>query len=108
MTMVADPRRCFPSHPLVDHDSEAVVALAVHDLMLFRSPMWSGDAGALLHALASLRAEIDAWLPDAVADALSRGYSWSEIAGLIGVAPTTARRRFGDHVRTWRPMTIPD
>jgi hypothetical protein len=108
MSMVADPRRCFPSRPLVDDDSEAVVAVAVHDLVLSRSPMWSGDAGALLHALASLRAEIDSWLPDAVADAFSRGYSWSEIARLIGVGPATARRRFGDHVRTWRPMTNPD
>ena len=108
MSIVADPRRCFPSHPLVDDDSEAVVAFAVNDLVLLRSPMWSGDAGALLHALASLNAEMDAWLPDAVADALSRGYSWSEIARVIGVGPATARRRYGDHVRTWRPTTNPD
>ena len=108
MSIVADPRRCFPSHPLVDDDSEAVVAFAVNDLVLLRSPMWSGDAGALLHALASLSAEMDAWLPDAVADAHSRGYSWSEIARLIGVRPATARRRFGDHVLTWRPTTNPD
>ncbi len=108
MSIMADPRRCFPSHPLVDDDSEAVVAFAVNDLVLLRSPMWSGDAGALLHALASLSAEMDAWLPDAVADALSRGYSWSEIARLIGVRPATARRRFAEHVRTWRPTTNPD
>jgi hypothetical protein len=89
----------------VDEDSEAVVAFAVNDLVLMRSPMWSGDAGALLHALASVSAEVDAWLPEAVADALSRGYSWSEIARFIGVGPPTARRRFAEHVRTWRPMT---
>jgi len=108
MTAVADPRRSHPSVPLVDEDSEAAVGLAVADLVTMRSPMWSGDAGAVLHALASLAAEIERWMPDAVADAHSRAYSWSEIAALIGVAPATARRRFDAHVRTWRPMTDPD
>jgi hypothetical protein len=108
MTSVADPRRCFPADPFTDDDSEAVLAFAANDLVLLRSPMWSGDAGALLHALASLSAEVDAWLPDAIADAHSRGYAWSEIARLLGVKPATARRRFGDHVRTWRPMTDTD
>ena len=108
MSFAADPRRCFPSDPLTDDDSEAVVAFAVNDLVLLRSPMWSGDAGAVLHALASLSSELEEWLPDAVADALSRGYSWPEIARLIGVKPAAARRRFGDHVRTWRSMTNPD
>lgn len=108
MTAVADPRRCFPSEPLTDDDSEAVVAFAVKDLLVLRAPMWSGDAGAVLPALASLGAELDRWLPDAVADAISRGYSWSEIASLIGVPPATARRRFGAHVHTWRPLTDTD
>ena len=108
MSIAADPRRCFPAHPLADDDSEAVVAFAVSDLVLLRSPMWSGDAGAVLHALASLAAEIQNWMPDAVADAHGRGYSWSQIAHLIGVEPATARRRFAGHVRTWRPMTDPD
>ena len=108
MSIGADPRRCFPADPLTDDDSEAVVALAVNDLMLLRSPVWSGDAGAVLHALASLAAEIEKWVPDAVADAHSRGYSWSQIARHIGVEPATARRRFAGHVRTWRPTTDPD
>ncbi len=108
MTAVADPRRCYPSTPLLDDDSEAVVAFAVTDLVMLRSPMWSSDAGAVLHALASLAAEIEEWMPDAVADARSRGYSWSEIAGFIGMEPATARRRFAEHVRTWRPMIDPD
>jgi hypothetical protein len=38
MSIAADPRRCFPSHPLVDDDSEAVVAFAVNDLVLLRLP----------------------------------------------------------------------
>ena len=36
MSIEADPRRRFPDHPLVDDDSEAVVAFAVNDLVLLR------------------------------------------------------------------------
>ena len=105
---VADPRRRCPSVPLVDDESDAVVVFAVNDLVSLRSPMWSGDAGAVLHALASLAAQITEWMPDAVADARSQDYSWPEIARFIGVKPATARRRFAEHVANWRPMTDPD
>ena len=108
MSVVADPRRRYPSDPLVDEESDAVVAFAVNDLVLLRSPMWSGDAGAVLHALASMAVQIEAWLPDAVAEARSQDYSWPEIARFIGVKPATARRRFADHVANWRPMIDPD
>jgi hypothetical protein len=95
-----DPRRRYPSSPLVDCESEAVLAVAVNDLILLRSPMWSGDAGATLHALASLAAEIEGWLPDAVADARDQQYRWDEIAGMLGVPAGTARRRFAHHAVT--------
>jgi len=99
---VADPRRRYPSDPLVDEESDAVLAFAVNDVVLLRSPMWSGDAGALLHALASLAAQINEWLPDAVADARSQDYSWPEIARMIGVTTPTAQRRFAAHARDRR------
>ena len=34
-----DPRRRYPSSPLVDDESEAVLVVAVNDLILLRSPV---------------------------------------------------------------------
>ena len=95
-----DPRRRFPGSPLVDDESEAVLVVAVNDLIVLRSPMWAEDSGAILHALASLAAQIEAWLPDAVADARDQKYRWDEIAQLLGVPVGTARRRFNHHAVT--------
>jgi hypothetical protein len=99
---MTDPRRRYPAGPLVDEVGEAVLAVAVEELVLLRSPMWSGDAGAVLHALASLAAQINEWLPDAVADARDQDYPWSEIARMIGVTTATAQRRFAAHARKGR------
>ena len=99
---MTDPRRRYPAGPLVDDESEAVLVVAVEDLMLLRSPMWSGDTGAVLHALASLAAQIKQWLPDAVADARDQEYSWPEIARMIGATTATAQRRFAAHARDRR------
>jgi hypothetical protein len=96
---MTDPRRRYPDDPLVDDESEAVLIVAVEDLVVLRSPIWSGDSGAVLHALASLAAQIQQWLPDAVADARDQDYSWSEIARMIGVTTATAQRRFAAHAR---------
>jgi hypothetical protein len=95
-----DARRRYPGSPLVDPESEAVLVVAVDDLILLRSPMWAEDAGATLHALASLAAEIESWLPDAVADARDQDYRWDEIAALLGVPAGTARRRYAHHAVT--------
>jgi hypothetical protein len=105
---VVDPRRRYPSSPLVDHESEAVLVEAVHDLILLRSPMWGEDTGATLHALASLAAQIQAWLPDAVADARDQDYRWDEIAQLLGIPAGTARRRFNHHAVTREAPIEPD
>jgi hypothetical protein len=98
-----DPRRRYPDEPVVDDESDAVLVVAVNDLILLRSPMWHGDAGAVLHALASLARQIEAWMADAVADAKDQDYTWTEIAGLLGIAATTVQRRFARHARTGRP-----
>ncbi|MHB1555177.1 MAG: hypothetical protein ACYCSX_17970 [Acidimicrobiales bacterium] len=60
-----------------------------------------GDAGAALSALASLIAEAQSRLPDAVADAREQDYTWAEIAARLASAASTARRRYG-HYSSWR------
>ena len=97
-----DPRRRYPDRPIIDDESEAVVVVAVNDLILLRSPMWGGDAGALLHALASLVAQINDWLPEAVADARDQEYTWAEIAGLLGTRTSATQRRYAHYARTRR------
>lgn len=92
MSEAIDPRRRYPDRPLVDEESAAVLVWAVNDLVLLRSPMWVGDAGAVLHALGTLIAQLNEWLPDAIADALDQDYSWAEIARLAGLSTATVKR----------------
>jgi hypothetical protein len=103
MSALADPRRRYPSEPVCDDDSEHVLRAAVDALVTARSPMHHGDAGAVLHALASLVAEISLNLPDAVADARDQTYTWAEIAELLGRPRRTVKRGYAAHARTRRP-----
>lgn len=97
----ADPRTItHPGHALVDDDSAAVLDEATVELTLLRSPMQLGDCLADLHALASLLAQIHAWLPVVVAGARGQGHGWRDIAGQLGVTPATARRRYGARTTT--------
>lgn len=82
-----------PDRPLVDDQSAAVLQDATVELTLLRSPASLGDGLADLHAMASLLAQINAWLPIAVATARSQHHSWSAIADQLEIAPATARRR---------------
>lgn len=66
---MTDPWRPHPDHPVLDEESAAVLEEALHSLTMLRSPTSEGDAGARLHALASLMAQGQAILADAVADA---------------------------------------
>ncbi|MDQ2826014.1 MAG: hypothetical protein M3Y04_03460 [Actinomycetota bacterium] len=43
--------------------------------------------------MGSLLAQINAWLPIAVATARSQHHSWTAIAAQLEIAPATARRR---------------
>jgi hypothetical protein len=88
-----DPRRSHPNHPIVDDDSAAVLDEAVYSLTMLRSPMEEGDAGARLHALASLIAQAETSITGAVTAARDQGYSWPDIANRLGLTTTTARRR---------------
>ena len=68
-------------------------------------PRWGlGDATLRVHALATLIAQADALLADAVADARDQDHPWSDIAGQLGVTADTARRRYSRHHRTRSPL----
>jgi hypothetical protein len=88
-----DPRRPHPDHPIVDDDSATVVDEAVRSLTMLRSPLEDGDAGARLHALASLIAQAETFITDTVAAARDQGYTWPEIANRLALTTTTTRRR---------------
>jgi molybdenum-dependent DNA-binding transcriptional regulator ModE len=60
-----------------------------------------GDAGAVLSALASLIAETQRRLPDAVADARDQEYTWAEIAARLATTTSVVSRRYRDYIR-WR------
>lgn len=88
------------SHPYVDDDTLALVEGAVESLVLMRGS-GRGDAGAVLSCLASLIAEAQSRLPDAVADARERDCSWAEVAVRLAASACTVRRRYGDY-SSWR------
>ena len=85
------------SAPATDADSQAVLAEAVEALAKRRTDYWLGDSAVTLHALASLIAQADNLLPDAVADARDQGLTWPEIAQLLGTSQATAARRYRKH-----------
>ncbi len=77
-----------------------MVEEAVESLVCLRGS-GLGDAGAALAALASLVAEAQARLPDAVADARDQDFTWAEIATRLATTAGTVRRRYGAYAR-WR------
>jgi len=94
-----------PDHPVVGDDSAAVLEDAIVELTLMRTPMALGDGLAELHAMVSLLAQLQAWLPVAVAGARAQSYTWADIAAQLEVAPSTARRRH--HTFTTGPAPEP-
>ena len=79
--------------PRVDNDTTAVINQAVEALSRIRTVYWLGDSGVRLHALASLITEAQRQLPQAILDARDQELTWEEIAQLLNVSPSTARRR---------------
>ena len=94
-----DPMRGHPDHPVIDDDSAEIIERAIHALVIHRSPCNEGHAGLRLHVLASLIAQAEALIPDAVADGRERDFWWSEIADELGVTTAIARRRYGAYTR---------
>jgi hypothetical protein len=83
--------------PRVDSDSTLVLTDAVDTLARLRTPYWLGDSAVILHALASLIAQADSTLHDAVAAARDQGHTWAEIGQLLGISQAAAARRYRDH-----------
>jgi len=64
-----DPHRRYPARRVLGDDSARLLDEAVDTLVILRAPMHHGDAGAELHALASLIAKADSRLGPVVANA---------------------------------------
>lgn len=74
-----------------------VLADAIVALVQVRPGQLVGDASAAIQALVDLIAEAQASIPDAVHAARHQHYSWDHIAGILGISPTIAIRRYGHH-----------
>ncbi len=88
-----ETRRNHYLSPATGEDAGAVLDDALGTLGTQRQ-LWPGDAGVTLHLLASLRAQAEHRLPQAVADARDQDYSWAEVADLLGVTRASAWQRF--------------
>ncbi len=78
--------------PRADDISALVLEQALDDLAQLRTAYWLGDSGVRLHALASLIRQAHQMLPAAIDHARDQELTWTEIAQLLGVSPSTAAR----------------
>lgn len=79
--------------PGTGDDSLHVLTEAIDSLARQRTPYWLGDSGVRLHALASLIAQAERLLPQAVCDARDQELTWIQIGELLGTTAATAARR---------------
>ena len=79
--------------PTTDPDTYAVLDDALAALAERRGA-WLGDDTVLIHLLASLIAQAERSLPQAVATARAEGHTWTDIAALLATSPDEARLRF--------------
>jgi hypothetical protein len=80
--------------PATGPDSLHVLDEATDQLARLRTPYWLGDSAVHLHALASLIAQAQQLLPQAVHDARDQELTWTQIGELLGTTATTAARRY--------------
>jgi hypothetical protein len=80
--------------PVTSDDSLRVLNDAIDALARLRTAYWLGDSAVHLHALASLIAQAQQLLPQAVHDARDQELTWAQIAELLGTTATTAARRY--------------
>jgi hypothetical protein len=80
--------------PATSDDSLTVLSHAIDSLAQIRTAYWLGDSALHLHALASLIAQTQQLLPQAVHDARDQELTWAQIGELLGTTPATAARRY--------------
>jgi hypothetical protein len=80
--------------PVTGDDSLAVLTEAIDHLARLRTAYWLGDSAVHLHALASLIAQAQQLLPQAVHDARDQELTWNQIGELLGTTAATAARRY--------------
>jgi hypothetical protein len=80
--------------PATGPDSLHVLDEAIDQIARLRTPYWPGDSAVRLHALASLIAQAQQLLPQAVHDARDQELTWTQIGELLGTTATTAARRY--------------
>jgi hypothetical protein len=79
--------------PTTGDDSLAVLTEAIDSLARLRTAYWLGDSAVRLHALASLIAQAQQLLPEAVHHARDQELTWAQIGELLGTTAATAARR---------------
>lgn len=61
----------------------------------------SEDATARLFAAATMRAELDEWLPALAQDARDQGHTWADLGMALGVTKQAMQKRFGGERKAW-------
>jgi hypothetical protein len=67
---------------------------AIDALARLRTAYWLGDSAVHLHALASLIAQAEQLLPQAVHHARDQELTWAQMGELLGTTAATAARRY--------------
>jgi hypothetical protein len=80
--------------PRTGDDSLQVLNHAIDSLAQLRTAYWLGDSAVHLHALASLIAQVEQLLPQAVHDARDQELTWAQIGELLNTTAATAARRY--------------
>jgi hypothetical protein len=83
-----------PPAPATGPDSRQVLDEATDQLARLRTPYWPGDSAVRPHALASLIAQAQQLLPQAVHDTRDQELTWAQIGELLNTTTGTAARRY--------------
>ncbi len=100
----------WPDHTLIPFDdavSRAILDHAVACLILVRGGDLD-DLGATISTLVTVIVDAQTRLPDLVAAARDRGYTWNRIAERLGSTIPAARHHYADYARCRRRLHLFD